>query len=505
MVQHFSLSHFKLLALMIIGSMLIGCQDTIPNRGLIKDAQIGETPPDTTTGPSRPDGAVKFKTDFCGCKDKVAITYGNCSSFCSDKDTKGAGILFVNFNVTENISLNTKFQNLNGWCNNPLPTVEVNPRCELRAKDESGNELALDVTKGSKVNSLQVNIDRLLEDRAYVLTLVEISSGSKSDSVQTIRYSIDMPIALLGPLKNVPITQYTCLNRPIDEANSTYNAAFRVHFYFLPKMPPDPIPVGSEIVCHDWMKFGDIDDQLFPRLEQVAGVFNLWDNMDPRFYDNNNNRYEDVNDIIIQKAKNFGSGTIPPDTRFFEKFPVITTEAENEEAGSTGSAAQSMGYYMYPWIDTTTFRSYCLNSTHYNSANPLFKAFRDVVGVDMEGLYVGTKATETIRNPQTNEYVTSPSDFILIRETDLKAVWFYFKNNVPTVPTDAIVSSVPVYFYYPPNPAAPFVKSDTQRRYQVKGAAELTGTTVKPGAQNPTGVSSNVPPHDRKIGCVPKF
>ena len=502
MVLRLSLSQFKLVALIFIGSMLIGCQDTIPNRGLIKDAQIGEPPSDTDKGPSRPDKAVKFKTDFCGCKDKVAITYGNCSSFCSDKDTKGAGILFVNFNVTEDISLNSKFRDLNGWCNNPLPDVETNPRCEMRARDENSNEIALDVTKGTKINSLQVNIDRLMEDRAWVLTLVEISSGSKSDSVQTIRYSIDIPLTTLGPLKNAPVNQYTCLDRSIAE-DTRISAAFKIHFYFLPRFPPDPMPADSARVCHDFQKYPGFDDILNPRFELITGIFNLWDNMDPRFYDNNGNGNADVNDIIIQKAKNFGSGTIQPSTRFFEKFPVITTEEENGEAGSTASSAMSMGYYMFPWVDVSTSRSYCLNSTHYNSANPLFKAMRDVVGVDMEGLYIGTRGPENVRLG-SGEVVTSDNDVLLIRETDLKSAWFYLKNNVPTVPTDAIVSSVAVYFYYPLNPAAPFVKSDTQKRYQVKGAAELAGT-VTPGGQNPTGVTSNVPPHDRKIGCIPKF
>jgi hypothetical protein len=149
---------------------------------------------------------------------------------------------------------------------------------------------------------------------------------------------------------------------------------------------------------------------------------------------------------------------------------------------------------MAPWIDSATFKSYCLTSTHYNGTNPLFKAFRDIIGVDTEGLYVGEKAAETVTTPTG---VTSGlKDWILIRETDVKAVWFYLNNGVLTAPTDNNVKDVSVYFYYPLNKASPFVKTSTQRMYKVKWAYELNGASTIP---------TSLPPHDRKIGCIPKF
>lgn len=503
-------------ALLIMSTILMGCQDTIPARGLIEDGAIGTTTGSTTGGgvtTARPDGAVKFKTDFCGCKDGAVITFGNnCTQVCANKVTEGAGKLFVSFNVTEDISLNQSLQNINGWCNVNLPNdnTDANPRCILKAKDAENNEFELDVVALSATNTMSIVIDKLLEDRAYVLTLVETSSGAKSDSIQIIKYSADTPLGSLGPLKNAPITQYSCINRMFATDNDTgdlyYDAAFRVHFYFIPRLPPDPIAAGSSYVCHDWMNplYGDIDDILYPRLEQVASVFNLWDSTDPRFYDINNNGNNEINDIIIQKAKNFGMTTIGASTNFFEKFPVLASAQSTEDAGGNVSTAQSMGYYMFPWIDNTTFKSYCLNTTHYNSENALFKAMRDVIGVDMEGIYVGVKAAESVRDRSGN-IVTAPSDFILIRETDLKAVWFYMNNGVPTVPTDANVSSKAVFFYYPLNKTSPFIQSNTQKLYQVKGASELNNSSVSTGGSNSSGVNSNYPPHDRKIGCIPKF
>lgn len=506
--------------------LLASCQDTIPQRSTISpdsglstdsqtcpDGQIKQTNADGSFSCvaqplARPDRAIKFKSDFCGCKDGKAVTFGNCSSYCSSKNTNGAGIFYANFNVTEAISLNSSLVNVKGWCNTPLEDEETNPKCVVKAKDEDNNEITLDVEVST--NSISANIDRLSEDKTYVLTLVETSSGSKSDSIQIIKYSADIPIATLGPLKNAPITQYTCLQRPpiFDEesGDTFFDIAFRVHFYFLPRVPPQPIQAGSSMVCHDYMNplYGAIDDILFPRLEEIPGIFNLWDNTDPRFYDNNGNGNDDVNDLILQKARYFGANNIPASTKFFVKFSAMTTVEENSEAGGTNSTAQSMGYYMFPWIDQSTFRSYCLNSSHYNSTNPLFKAMRDIVGVDMEGLYVGAKAPETVFD-RTNTPIPAPADYILIRETDLKSVWFYMKNGVPTVPTDAVVSSVPVFFYYPLNKTSPFVKSSTQRIYQVKGANEITSQTLEAGAATSSGISSNYPPHDRKIGCIPKF
>jgi hypothetical protein len=516
MVSRLKKSFLPTLSLLMMSLILVACQDTIPQRGLITpDAAIGDTGGTTGGGSgddktARPDGAVKFRLNFCGCKDGKAVTYGNCNSFCSTKNTEGVGLLYANFNVTEEISLNSGLGNLYAWCNTPLPDEEANPRCVIKAKDEDGGEQILDVVGIAGSNSLTANIDKLSEDKAYVLTLVEQTSGAKSDSIQIVKFSADIPIPVLGPLKNAPISQYSCIHRPPAPDEETgdiyYDAAFRVHFYFLPRIPPQPIAAGSDIVCHDWLNplYGVIDDILFPRLELIGGVFNLWDNTDPRFYDNNGNGNDDVNDIIIQKAKNFGlSSSFSAATKFFIPFPTMSTTDDNEEAGNNNSA-QSLGYYMPPWTDQTTFRSYCLNSTHYNSSNPIFKAMRDVVGVDMEGIYVGVKAPETVFDRDNNP-IQAPNDFLLIRETDLKKVWFYMKNNVPTVPTDAVVSSVPVFFYYPLNPASPYVKTSTQRIYQVKGAVELNTSNVQEGGNNAAGISTKYPPHDRKIGCIPKF
>ncbi len=499
----------KTAGMLILGGLLFSCQDTIPNRSTISPDQsigTGDEVEDPVDKILRPSNAILFQSDFCGCQDGKVITYGNCAAFCATKpNTAGAEIFYANFSVTEEISL-SGLGSVYGWCTAPLPEEETIPKCIIEAKDDTGTITSLDVVPITDSNSITSSLDQLDNDKTYVLTLVESVSGARSNSVQIVKFSAGTPLPILGVLKNAPITQYACLVREFSTDTNTgdiyYDSAYRVHFYFLPRIPPAPIPAGqSDLICHDVPTYGTIDDVLFPRLEAIPGVFNLWDTSDPRFYDNDGNTIIDVNDVIAQKTSNFG-GSIPTGTNFFLQFFWPGSPTLSEEAGNTTST-QPLGYYMAPWIDSLTFKSYCLNSTHYNSTNALFKAMRDIISVDTEGLYIGEKAAETVIG--TNGPTTGLKDYILIRETDLKQVWFYLNNGVPTAPTDANVANVPVYFYYPLNFASPFVKSSTQRIFQVKGANELNNASVTTGGANSTGASTTYPPHDRKIGCVPKF
>jgi hypothetical protein len=161
---------------------------------------------------------------------------------------------------------------------------------------------------------------------------------------------------------------------------------------------------------------------------------------------------------------------------------------------------------MVPWIDQSSYKSYCLNSSHYNSSNALYKALRDIIGVDTEGLYIGEKSAEAVTDSSGN-VTTGYPDYILVRETDLKQVWFYLKNGVPTIPTDDIVANVAVYFYYPLNKVSPFVKTSTQRVFRVRGPKELSpdAGSLNDNTSNSLGSIASYPTHDRKIGCIPKF
>lgn len=527
--------------------ILVSCQDTLPKRstitqgnttdksnGCADDENTIEINPETgepvdgselTDNPTstfqdgdkvfvcvpkpavRPTDAVFWKPDFCACKDNKAVSYGNCAAFCSDKNTGGAETLYASFNVTESISLGG-LGNLFAWCKINLPGDTQNPECQIEAKDENGNITPIEVNNIANSNSITANIQNLSLNKTYVLTLVEKTSRAKSNSVQLIKFSEDSSLPILGPLKNAPISQYACIVREFSEDTGTgdvyYDSAYRLHFYFIPRIPPKPVPAGnSNLICHDIFNplFGIVDQELYPRFEQLPGVFNLWDTTDPRFFDNNGNGLRDVDEAIVQKTRNFG-GSIASNVQFFRPFVTQSAPQLESDAGNNTST-QPIGWFMAPWIDQTTFKSYCLTGTQYNSNNPLFRAMRDIIGVDTEGLYIGGKAPETVivNGQPTSGY----EDFIFIRETDLKAVWFYLNNGVPTAPTDDNVGNKAVYFYYPLNKTSPFVRTSTQRIFRVLGANELPNQSNATSGATSSGNLISFPPHDRKIGCVPKF
>lgn len=518
---------------MMMSLWFVSCQDTTSSRATITpDEYLTEPDPVCETGEqietgtdnkrtcvkikvTRPDGALKFRTDFCGCKDRKPVTFGNCNSFCADKVTTGASILYATLNVTEAISL-SGLGNVFNFCNLPIEGDTANPRCLLVAKDETGATTNLDVVTIANSNSVRVDISNLPEDKTFLLTLVEINSKAKSDTIQIVKDSTQVNIDLLGTLKVAPISQFTCIIRdfemetfPSGATDYYYNVGYRRHYYYLPRNVPDPlIGISREVFCHDVVKFGNRDDATFPRLENIPGVFNFWDTQDPRFFDNNGNNLLDVNDAIVQKTKNFG-GSIKAASNFFAKFSGLQLVIDDPDSTTTSPAATqpALGYYMAPWIDSnsSSFRSFCLTSTEYNSTNPLYKAFRDVIGVDTEGLYIAEKQAEIIQDQNGDDVPTNP-DYLLVRETDLKAVWFYLKNSVLTKPTEENVANVTTFFYYPFNKSTPFVKGSTQKLYRIRSAQDLaTQGGVSSGSTSTTGTPGSFPPHDKKIGCIPKL
>jgi len=281
-----------------------------------------------------------------------------------------------------------------------------------------------------------------------------------------------------------------------------YIGANRLHYYFIPRQAPDPVPTNiPQLICHDIFNTNpnlndpETDSISYNRLELIPGIFNMWDGTDRRFYDIDGNGSRDVDDIIIQKTKDFGT-SISSKSIFFNELKWPGQPITGDENGPADAPSQVLGFLMAPWMDQTTFKSYCLNSTHYNSDSPLFKAIRDVIQVDTEGLY----AAKSIEDDDKQ-------DRLLIRETILKQVWFYFDKGVPTAPTEENVAGLTVYFYYPINYDKPYVKNSSQRTYKVDDLRAIFGeSTSTPSNGNlNTGIPTNYPSHDKKIGCIPKF
>lgn len=499
---------FTLLLLAFVSS----CQDSMPQRSTINPSQTVSDDVEDNKEPvelTRPTNDIKWKDNFCICKDGKPVSYGNCASFCSGKNTGGSEILYANFSIGTQVQLGG-FGSVHGWCTAPLQSDESNAKCVVRAKDSAGNTIDIDTAIAARSNSITANVTDLLNNNTtYVLTLVEQTSNAQSNSVQIVKFSEDVQTPILGPLKLNPITQYACLIREYSQDSNTgdiyYDNIYRMHFYFQPRTPPTPVTPGViNLICHDIFNplYGPRDNELYPRFEQKPGTFTLWDNTDPRFFDNDGNGVSEVNDIIRQKTIHYG-GNIGAGTNFFNDFPWVGSPQLQSEAGNESSLT-NLGYYMAPWIDQNTYRSYCLTNDHYRLNNPLFRALGDVIQIDTEGLYIGVKTGENFSDNDGNPR-KAPDDYILIRETDLKQVWFH-KENDGTLksPLDSNVANVAVFFHYPLNKDAPFVKSSNQRIYRVRGAKELNEGNIGRDVSNENGSVSQYPPHDRKIGCIPK-
>lgn len=201
-----------------------------------------------------------------------------------------------------------------------------------------------------------------------------------------------------------------------------------------------------------------------PLQTQTDGNISTWSPNNALFFDNNGNGSLDIHDLIRRRTKHYGQ-TLPSLITFFNSAPI------NPE----------IGWVTKPWFQDTTYYSYCLNETHFNSQTPVFRAMGDVLsGIPTEGLYAAVS--------MENDY-----DIRFIKESDLKDVWFYLKDGVPKMPNDQTVSKNKIFFHFPLDRVNPYVKKPNQVVYLLKSLEDLGEGT------------GGVPHHDRKIGCIPKL
>ncbi len=114
---------------------------------------------------------------------------------------------------------------------------------------------------------------------------------------------------------------------------------------------------------------------------------------------------------------------------------------------------------------------------------------RDVVGVNTEGLYVAKKEGQNTH--------------MLIKESLLKSIWFFIENGAHIEPTNDTVTGKQVQYYWPPDPASPFLKKSHQSVYTIKAASELGNVSANQSSGQ--GIPTSYPPHDKRIGCIPEL
>ncbi len=453
---------------------------------------------------ARPDNAVKIESGFCACKESKTISWGsNCDNFCSDKADANA-TLYMNVSVTSDISERTDLGTFYNWCTKPIidPLTEdtiSEANCELEVKNSAGatqNLALIPLSQGS--NTVKAVIDSLADDRTYRVKILETGSNVSSDTIQIRKTSIPITDPIGGPLWTLPISRYTCMNITTvpNDVSLIYLNASREYFYFNNETRPDPLTqIFANIYCHDIITFGSTPRN-DPLLEETPGALTLWNALDPRFFDTDGDGLPQINQLLLQEVENRGA-SLPSAPNLFFKFqwtvgPDISTADNTGNGGTVTATAENadLGYYMTPWIDQTTFKSYCPNEDHYASSNQLFAAMKDIVGVATEGLYIAEQESGSSR--------------ILVRESHLKPIWFYTENGQNIEPNENSITGKKIQFFWPPDPTSPYIKKSHQKTFTVKRPSEI-GDSVSQDSQGGNGVPTQYPAHDKKIGCIPKL
>lgn len=458
--------------------------------------------PEEFIPPTRPDGQVFLQPGHCGCEAGEAITLGNCVNFCQGKASTPEETLFVDVEVGEKIET-SNLGSFYGWCTKSITYIDpetgelvedgIQASCEIQVKDENGSLRSLGFTPMAGSNTISVNIDPLDADKTYRLTVVETTSGASSNTIQVRKVSERITDPVGGPLRLMPVNQYTCMSRQLstdqNNGDNFFEEATRNHYYFIDEDRPEPLPDSfANLYCHDFMIYGTtpINNPLF---EETPGAFTVWDKWDPRFFDldgpNENGTTIEIHKLIGQKIRDLGYETTTDPEVFFPleyyNGPPIT------QGGGAAPEKKKLGHYMLPFVDQQSFKAYCPKAQHYNSDNSLFQAMKEVVGIDTEGLYIAKQS--------------GVCDIMLIRETLLKKIWFYIENGAHYWPNNETVSGKQIQFYWPPSISSPHVKKSHQKVYTIKRPTE--SLCDDSNVANDQSSFENYPTHDKRMGCVP--
>ncbi len=454
------------------------------------------------SGVFRPDKAVSIKSDLCACYNSSPMMVGNCSFYCSQlnlmEDKKDKGILYGRVSLGPEIELNEELGHLYGWCKNEISGSDYKgPDCKFVVQSADGTNYYLPITVRTN-NSFTVDIDGLLKGKTYIGKIGETESGSGvfSNSVQF--RLIDSPEEREipeGPLKIIPISQYTCVIRPnsqysptLDEAH--YSTALK-SFYYMPA-GTSPMPLdethsnrGTQF-CHDIDLYGPKDSPRYERLEYIPQHFALWDSSDIRFFDQNKNQSMDINEAVSQRLfRDFG---IKENFKIFFPFKARPDPTVENDA--------LLGYRMNFWIRPNSTKTFCPTQNDYFGENPIFNVLKDYVGIDTEGLYMALRETIALETKGEGQEISkAPPNIIYIRERELKGIWFVIEDGRHLRPDEKNLDSKTLMFYWPPDPYAPYTKKSDQKRYTViysTPSTEEEGETV-----------ASFRPSDKKIGCIP--
>lgn len=457
----------------------------------------------------RPENSIFVKPDYCSCLAGKRDILNQCDSFC--KGTTEGPTLYGSVILGEKVILNEVLGSLERWCNAEIPGVPgVSPTCKLEIYDGKSKEY-LDMTIPANSNNFTVNINTLKLNVTYIAKIVETGSNTNrasSDSFQIRRVPppITNPI-FPGPLKITPINQYACITRVGESDPNTRSNYFNLkatnHYYYDPRQKPPVGPPNPYVYCYDRDQYGPVDRINIPRLELVPKAFSLWDQTDIRFSDTNGDGQMDINTLIdTEMLLKYG---IETKTDYFVPFKWPTAPSISAEGteGSGEPTVATLGYLMRVFIDPYTGTGKCPTQEDYFGPDVTFQALRGVVGVDTEAIYIGAREKEILTNPDgtTTEI---PPDIILIKESEVKRIWFYYENNLLVKPDEVTSAQQTIFFYYPPAPGYmdPYVRKSYQSLYTIRDRSALGSGSTESSTEG-GGTVQGLPSYDKRFGCVP--
>lgn len=440
------------------------------------------------SGILRPDNQVFIDKGFCACQNGNPASINDCTAFCSDKTVNNI-TLFGKVSLGPDILFNESLGNLQNWCSTEIPGSDfVTPQCQLELFDGASTSF-LNITIAG--NSFQAVLDTLDKDKTYVARIRETGSGSNVQSqpfqVRLKDFEEDDQNPE-GPLKIMPVSQYTCIflarqNQPVE----SFTEFARRHFYFAASNTPPSLPPNQELTkCHDKQVFGQDDSPLFPRLELIPQHFAVWDQTDIRFNDGDVDGAIDINEEVTEEFRALTGNS----TAQLNLFSVFAWPNLPEIPDFKSIVNANLGFIMIPFVDAQN-RGECPKQEDYLGDNPLYNIIGDKVGVDTEGLFMAES------EPYLDANGSSIIDILMIRENQLKNVWFYFENGQHFVPDAITAGSKTVHFYWPLDPVNPYVRKSDQIIYTVRFPDQIG----KNGVQ--TGIVEGVRPPDKRFACIP--
>ena len=444
------------------------------------------------TGILRPDKSIFVKRDYCICLNGKPDSLNNCSHFCSKKKDSSA-TLYGSVELGDKVVNNPRLGNLKNWCEVELSEDYTSPGCVLELVGDS-ETLNIPVSVPSRSNSFSANLSTLPYETPYIGRIVEANSGSNvsSDTFQIYRKKFPEEQSIpRGPLKVIPVSQYTCLTRTgeTDEENDFYIGSSKIHYYFVSGRSPRRVSPGNNfLTCHaNAFRVGD--SPLQERLELISRHFMIWDESDIRFYvqgyDQDKDQVTGINKHIQKTLLN--DYNIQSPNNIFSLFrwpnhPEVETPP-------------NLGFIMQPWLDYRTGKSFCPTQEHYNGDIPVFKVLKELVGVDTEGIFTAEREALSSLDSE-GKIQEAPQDVLLIREKLLKKIWFYFEDGKYFIPDENSAAHKRIYFYWPPDVKYPYVRKSDQHIYVVKYQEEI-------GKKERVGLNTTIRTTDRRLGCVP--